>query len=570
MKIASRFQSFPSYTPIEPFEVLSARLGIPADQIVKLDANENPYGPSPRARRALAELAFAHIYPDPESRALRNALSRLTGVPVEHLMAGAGADELIDLVLRVMLEPGDTVINQPPTFGMYDFDTRLNAGQVIEIPRLGGFKIDLDAIRQAVAKRHPKVLFITTPNNPDGSLPNPAELEALLALPVLVVIDEAYIEFASQGGRLGERLSRIRQVAERENLVVLRTFSKWAGLAGLRVGYGAFPKWLVPVLWSAKQPYNVNVAASQAAIASIDDLDILAENVQRLLQERQRLFAGLQSIPFLQPFPSQANFILCKVAGRPALELKQGLMKQGVLVRYYNTPLLSDFIRISVGRPYETDAVLAALRGDPLPQRSQTLAAMRSARIHRKTGETEVTVSLNLDGAGRHAIDTGLPFLDHMLAQVAVHGLFDLEIQAVGDLQVDPHHTLEDTALALGQAFASALGDKAGINRAASFEYPMDECLASVAVDFSGRPYAMVQAEWRTPSVGGLPVTLFPHFLESFATQARCTLHVRVLYGRDDHHQVEAIFKALGRALAAAVALDPRRAGRVPSSKGVL
>jgi imidazoleglycerol-phosphate dehydratase len=157
-----------------------------------------------------------------------------------------------------------------------------------------------------------------------------------------------------------------------------------------------------------------------------------------------------------------------------------------------------------------------------------------------------------------------------MLAQVAVHGLFDLELHAAGDLQVDPHHTLEDTALALGQAFTAALGDRAGINRAASFEYPMDECLASVAVDFSGRPYAVIQAEWRTPDVGGLPVTLFPHFLESFAAQARCTLHVRAFYGRDDHHQVEAIFKALGRALAAAVAIDPRRAGRVPSSKGIL
>ena len=570
MKTAARFQAFPPYTPIEPFEVLSARLGIPAEQIVKLDANENPYGPSPRARQALAQLAFPHIYPDPESRALRNALSRLTGVPKEYLMAGAGADELIDLVLRVLLEPGDTVINLPPTFGMYDFDTRLNAGQVIEIPRTAEFQINLEAIRRAVDEHHPKVLFITTPNNPDGSLPDPAELEALLALPLMVVIDEAYIEFTSQGGRLGEGLSRIRQVQDRDNLVVLRTFSKWAGLAGLRVGYGAFPKWLTPVLWTAKQPYNVSVAASQAAIASIDDLDALAENVDRLRQERERLYAGLKSIPFLQPFPSQANFILCKVLDQPAFELKQALMKQGVLVRHYHTPLLQDFIRISVGRPTDTDAVLAVLRGEPLPKPAENQPAARTARIHRQTGETEVTVSLKLDGSGRHSIDTGLPFLDHMLAQVAVHGLFDLELQAVGDLQVDPHHTVEDTALALGQAFAAALGDKVGIYRAASFEYPMDECLASVAVDFSGRPYVVTQAEWRTPAVGGLPVTLFPHFLESFAAQARCTLHVRAFYGRDDHHQVEAIFKAFGRALAAASALDPRRAGQIPSSKGTL
>ena len=175
MKTAARFQTFPPYTPIEPFEVLSARLGLPAEQIVKLDANENPYGPAPRARQALAELAFPHIYPDPESRALRAALGRFTGVPQEYLLAGAGADELIDLLLRVLLEPGDSVINCPPTFGMYAFDTLLNAGQVIEVPRRPDFSLDLPAIRQAVAEHQPKVLFLTSPNNPDGSLPHPEE-----------------------------------------------------------------------------------------------------------------------------------------------------------------------------------------------------------------------------------------------------------------------------------------------------------------------------------------------------------------------------------------------------------
>ena len=189
------FRRFPPYTPIEPFEVLSARLGIPAEQIIKLDANENPYGPSPRARQALAELHCPHIYPDPESRALRAALARFTGVPAEYLMAGAGADELIDLLLRVLLEPGDCVLNLPPTFGMYPFDTRLNAGQVVEVPRRADFSLDLPAIQAAVAERKPKVIFVTAPNNPDGRLPTAEEIETLLALPALLVIDEAYIEF---------------------------------------------------------------------------------------------------------------------------------------------------------------------------------------------------------------------------------------------------------------------------------------------------------------------------------------------------------------------------------------
>jgi imidazoleglycerol-phosphate dehydratase len=196
--------------------------------------------------------------------------------------------------------------------------------------------------------------------------------------------------------------------------------------------------------------------------------------------------------------------------------------------------------------------------------------AARQALVNRQTGETQVEVRLDLDGSGRHQINTGLPFLDHMLAQIAVHGLFDLAISAQGDLHIDPHHTMEDVGLALGMAFQQALGDKAGIVRMASYDCPMDESLAWVSADFSGRPYAVIQAEWHSPSVGGLPVSLIPHFLESFAFQARCNLHCTVRYGRDDHHQAEAIFKALARALCAATRIDPRRAGQVPSSKGIL
>jgi histidinol-phosphate aminotransferase len=361
MKTAARFEDFPPYTPIEPFEVLSARLGRPVDQIIKLDANENPYGASPRVAAALAALAFTHIYPDPEARALRAGLAAFTGVPQENLVAGAGADELIDLLLRVLLEPGDAVLNFPPTFGMYAFDTRLSAGKVIEIPRRPDFSLDLPAIEAAVLSERPKALFVTSPNNPDGSLISQSDLATLLELPVLVVLDEAYIEFARQGGQLGSALSRITEVPGRTNLVVLRTFSKWAGLAGLRVGYGAFPNWLLPVIWKAKQPYNINVAASAAALASLEDLEYLAEHVDWLRSERERLYDALRNCSFLHPYPSEANFVLCRVSGLPAAELRSALMARGIFVRYYNTPLLRDCIRISAGRVSDTEAVLAAL-----------------------------------------------------------------------------------------------------------------------------------------------------------------------------------------------------------------
>ncbi len=195
---------------------------------------------------------------------------------------------------------------------------------------------------------------------------------------------------------------------------------------------------------------------------------------------------------------------------------------------------------------------------------------MRTAEIHRQTSETDIRLSLNLDGTGQADIRTGIGFLDHMLHHVAVHGLFDLTLRAEGDLHVDEHHTVEDCALALGMAFDRALGDRKGIVRIGSAYVPMDEALAFVAVDLSGRPYAVVRARWHTPAVGGIAVSLFPHFLQSFAVTARANLHARVLYGADDHHQAEALFKALGRALDAATARDPRRAGSVPSTKGVL
>jgi len=193
----------------------------------------------------------------------------------------------------------------------------------------------------------------------------------------------------------------------------------------------------------------------------------------------------------------------------------------------------------------------------------------RRAEVRRRTGETEVSVVLALDGSGCRAIDTGIGFLDHMLDHVAVHGLFDLEVEASGDLHVDAHHTVEDVALALGQAFDEAVGDRSGLVRVGTAYVPMDETLGFVAVDFSGRPYAVTEMSWNGSMVGGLPVTLIPHVFESFASTARVTVHARVLYGRDNHHKAEALFKALGRALDGATRLDPRRRG-VPSTKGVL
>ncbi|MCS7057171.1 MAG: histidinol-phosphate transaminase [Thermoflexales bacterium] len=356
------------YMPIVPFEVLSRRLGRRPEDIVKLDANENPYGPSPRALEALARADCLHIYPDPDQTALREAIGDYIGVSPDHILCGAGADEVIDLIARALVRPGDAIVDLPPTFGMYRWVADVVNAAYIGVPRRTDFSVDAQAVADAVSAmrdRTPKLLFIADPNNPDGSTICDEQLRALLALPVVVVLDEAYVDFSA-------RPSRVSWVPLHDNLIVLRTFSKLAGMAGLRVGYGVFPRAIIRHLWKIKQPYTPNVAGTIAAIASLNDRDYLSANVRRLTEERQRLRLALARFGWLHIFPSEANFVLCRVAedaplcggepGRPAAQrLKQTLEQHGVLVRYFDRDGLRDCIRISVGRPDQTDRLIAAL-----------------------------------------------------------------------------------------------------------------------------------------------------------------------------------------------------------------
>jgi imidazoleglycerol-phosphate dehydratase len=194
----------------------------------------------------------------------------------------------------------------------------------------------------------------------------------------------------------------------------------------------------------------------------------------------------------------------------------------------------------------------------------------RIASIHRKTGETDVALTLNLDGSGLSEVSTGIGFLDHMLTLFAKHGLFDITVRASGDLHVDEHHTAEDVCICLGQALDRALGERRGIVRTAHSYVPMDEALGLVAIDLGGRPYCVFDAAFVTPRLGQLGTDLLGHMFESIAIHGRLNLHARVLYGANDHHKVEALFKAFGRALDAATRVDERLQGAVPSTKGTL
>ena len=341
------------YVPISTPEALAEKLGLTPDRIVKIDGNENPYGPSPRVARALAEFSSYHRYPDPWQEETRALLSGFIGAPAESLMLGMGSDELIDTLMRVYLEPGDEVIDLPPTFGMYSFSTQVCGGRVVQVPRDEGFEIDLEGVERAVGDRT-RMIFVASPNNPSGNVAGRAQVERLLALGCLVVVDEAYAEFSTT--------TLVPLVAEHPNLVVLRTFSKWAGLAGLRVGYGVFPEGVLRQMWKIKQPYNLNVAAQVAIRESLRDLDRLQANVRRIVEERERLRQQLSGLGFLRVYPSEANFLLCDVLEGDAAEIVQFLAARGIIIRYFRKPRLLNSVRFSVGLPEHTDVVIATLR----------------------------------------------------------------------------------------------------------------------------------------------------------------------------------------------------------------
>lgn len=349
------------YTPILPYEILAQRLNRKPDDLVKLDANENPYGPAPAVADALANAPYMHIYPDPASLFLRQALEEYTSVPKDYLLAGAGADELIDLLFRLFVTPGtgESVVNCPPTFGMYKFDADVNGAELINVPRdKTTFAVDVDAVERVFAERgkgkYPKLVFVASPNNPDGSVLSDDQLKRLLALPTVVVVDEAYFEFAND--------NRITWVPQYENLVVLRTFSKWAGLAGLRIGYGAFPLPIIKHLWKIKQPYNVSVAAQVAGIASIRQRDDLLKKVDRMVAQRHAFYERVAKYSWLFPYPSHSNYVLCRVGeGKNAADVKAQLADRGILIRYYTSKGLSDCIRISMGTPQQMEILYSAL-----------------------------------------------------------------------------------------------------------------------------------------------------------------------------------------------------------------
>ncbi|MFC2019111.1 histidinol-phosphate transaminase [Chloroflexota bacterium] len=351
--IRPEFLSLTAYSARRFPETLAGEVAVPVENIIKLDANENPYGCSPRVAPALSSYPDLNIYPDSDQAEPRKLLAGFTGAGAEQIVLGSGSNQLIDLVARLFILPGDEVINCVPTFDLYRFDSQMCGATLVEVPRDEKFNVDVRAVKAAITKKT-KLIFLANPNNPTGTLTPRQDIIEIADSGVPVLVDEAYVEFA------GETLTPL--VSRYENLMVLRTFSKWAGLAGLRVGYGIFTPPVASILLKAKIPYNVNVAALAAVRESLKDIDYLMGRVKDIIAERERLFEELSKLDFLKPYPSQANFIFCDVLKGEARDLWQKLEKRGILVRYFATPLLGNAIRISVGKPEHTAALLKALR----------------------------------------------------------------------------------------------------------------------------------------------------------------------------------------------------------------
>lgn len=351
--VRQKIKELTPYHPVEAPEHLAERLGMPLDNIVKLDQNENPYGCSLLVQESLAAFDRYHHYPDADAQRIRQRLGIYCDTNPDRIIVGAGSDELIDVLLLTLLDPDDEVIVPTPTFGWYRARTELFGGIVRDVQRDQDFELPVEAIIDSVHERT-KLVFVTSPNNPTGNMANTQDIVRLLETGVVVVVDEAYFEFS---GKTVLPLTR-----EFDNLVVLRTFSKWAGIAGLRFGYGVFPPFLVDNMLKVKSPFTVNAAAFQAVEASLDDLEYLHVTINRIRTERRRLHRRLKTLDYLSPYASVANYVLCKVTRGDAHDVHQRLADRGIMIRKYGDSRLRDCLRISVGKPEDTDRLMTALQ----------------------------------------------------------------------------------------------------------------------------------------------------------------------------------------------------------------
>ena len=544
----------PEILALAPFDIAANATDAFGPDALKLDANENPF--PPLSDGALA--AGLNRYPEPQPTRLTGAMAALYGVAPENLIVTRGADDAIDILVRTFCRPGsDAVSICTPTFSAYAHFAALQGARVIEVPLDANFDFDPEAlIAAAGAEPCLKLAFICAPNNPTGNPVPAAAVEAVLAaLPdTIVVLDEAYIEFS-------ETESLAARAAQTENLIILRTLSKAYGLAGARIGCAIGHPDTMALAARALPPYplpSLSVEAAMSALAP-SRRALHAERIARIKAERERLAGLLAASPIVDRVRSGGgNFLFLEVDDPAALASK--LRSLGIRARFRPNAAPGG-VRLTVGTEAENAAALAAFGAAPEG------APSRRAEVVRDTKETKIAVAVDLDRAAPRKIDTGIPFYDHMLDQVAAHAGFSLLLTCEGDLDIDGHHSIEDCAIAFGTALSRALGERRGIGRF-GFALPMDETEAQVLIDLSGRPYSIFDGSFEASHIGAYPTEMTRHVFRSLSDALGAAIHVRVS-GENDHHKTEACFKAFGRALRGAVAREGA-SDAVPSTKGVL
>ncbi|CAN5890549.1 histidinol-phosphate transaminase [soil metagenome] len=356
--VRTSLRSAPSYIPATIPAATPAR-------VIKLDMNESPYGPSPKARTALATFADTNRYPDFEQLALREAIGAYVNRPADQVICGAGLDDVLNTFMHAVIEPGDEVIISEPTFGVYQALISLYDGKTIDVPLTRNFELDAFRVLSSITDRT-KFVIVCTPNNPTGNALDRGAIEQIVAeAPCMVVIDEAYAEFAGT--------SYLDQMDRHPNVAIFRTMSKFAGLAGLRVGYGVFPAALMPFLAPVTPAFhNVSMASRVAAIASLEDLEHLHAVVAGIIADRGQLAAALGALPGVLPLSSSTNFVLVRLPVDDAGPLVAELARRGVFVRHFARPELGlrDCLRVTVGLPEENQVfveelsdILASQRG---------------------------------------------------------------------------------------------------------------------------------------------------------------------------------------------------------------
>lgn len=334
-------------------DILRTEAGDSAAEIIKLNANENPYEPLPQITATLADLPVQE-YPDQNLVRIRQVLSGYTGIAPSRIIAGSGGDEIIELMVKLFVNPGDSMIDCPPTFGMYEFCAKIADAELLKVERNDDWTVDADGVVAAIEKHGSKIVFLASPNNPTGNSLTESEARSILDSGVVLVVDETYYEFC------GKTLAHL--IGEYENLMVVRSFSKWAGIAGLRIGYATSSELIVGHLMSIKQPYNVSVAAEAAAIAAIQHRDLLEVRIATIVSERGRIERFIAGLPGVRYWPSDANYLLLQFDSLSGDDVYSALAERGIFVRQFNTPRLERAVRLSIGTPEQNDIVISALQ----------------------------------------------------------------------------------------------------------------------------------------------------------------------------------------------------------------